>query len=61
VEKSLEFVPVDQPAISMVFYVNGSLLGGREGKQLTSQVIKRRLLKELETNVSLQLLEKEVA
>jgi GTP-binding protein len=58
VEKPLEFVPVDQPTISMVFYVNDSPLGGREGKLLTSQVIKKRLQKELETNVSLQLIEK---
>jgi GTP-binding protein len=54
----LEFVPVDQPTISMMFYVNDSPLGGKEGKLLTSQVIRRRLQKELETNVSLQLIEK---
>lgn len=42
----------------MLFYVNDSPLGGRDGKLLTSQLIRKRLLKELETNVSLQLLEK---
>lgn len=42
----------------MQFYVNDSPLGGKEGKHLTSQVIRARLQKELETNVSLQLIEK---
>ncbi|KAJ3367209.1 hypothetical protein HDU91_001602, partial [Kappamyces sp. JEL0680] len=58
VHEPLPFVAVDQPTISMLFYVNDSPLGGKEGKLLTSQVIRARLLKELETNVSLQLAEK---
>ncbi|OAJ37784.1 GTP-binding protein TypA/BipA [Batrachochytrium dendrobatidis JEL423] len=53
----LPFVPVDPPTISMSFYVNDSPLGGREGTQLTSQVIRERLLKEVETNVSLEIIE----
>lgn len=57
----LPFISVDQPTISMLFYVNDSPFGGREGKLLTSQVIRSRLQKELETNVSLQLTEKEDA
>ena len=58
VTEPLPFVAVDQPTISMTFYVNDSPLSGREGKLLTSQVIKARLLKETETNVSLQVIEK---
>ena len=58
ITEPLPFVPVDQPTISMTFYVNDSPLSGREGKLLTSQVIKARLLKETETNVSLQVIEK---
>lgn len=53
----LPYVAVDQPTISMMIYVNDSPLGGREGSQLTSQVIRERLFKELETNVSLQVTE----
>jgi GTP-binding protein len=41
----------------MTFYVNDSPLGGKEGKLLTSQVIRERLLKEAETNVALQIRE----
>ncbi|KAJ3272639.1 hypothetical protein HDV01_005386 [Terramyces sp. JEL0728] len=61
VVEPLPHVAVDAPTISMLFYVNDSPMAGREGKQLTSQVIRRRLLKELETNVSLQLIEKNEA
>ncbi|KAI8925497.1 hypothetical protein BC831DRAFT_460567 [Entophlyctis helioformis] len=57
VMEPLPFVPVDQPTISMTFYVNDSPLGGREGKLLTSQVIRERLFRETETNVSLQVVE----
>jgi GTP-binding protein len=58
VKERLQYVPVDEPTISMNFYVNDSPLAGKEGSLLTSQLIKNRLLKELETNVSLQLLER---
>ena len=61
VSEPLPFIPVDQPTISMLFYVNDSPIGGKEGKLLTSQVIRARLQKELETNVSLQLTEKDDA
>lgn len=61
ISSPLPYIPVDQPTISMMFYVNDSPLGGKEGKQLTSQVIRARLQKELETNVSLQLTEKDDA
>nr|KAJ3420756.1 hypothetical protein HK105_005288 [Polyrhizophydium stewartii] len=57
VTKALPFVPVDPPTIAMTFYVNDSPLGGKEGTLLTSQVIRDRLLKESETNVSLQITE----
>ncbi|KAI8823463.1 P-loop containing nucleoside triphosphate hydrolase protein [Fimicolochytrium jonesii] len=57
VDTPLPFTKVDPPTISMFFYVNDSPLGGKEGKLLTSQVIRERLLKETETNVALEVVE----
>ncbi|KAJ3412586.1 hypothetical protein HDV05_000566 [Chytridiales sp. JEL 0842] len=54
----LPFVPVDPPTISMMFYVNDSPLGGSDGKLLTSQVLRDRLLKECETNPALNMVER---
>ncbi|KAJ3278880.1 hypothetical protein HK104_001952 [Borealophlyctis nickersoniae] len=54
VEAPIPFTNVDAPTISMVFSVNDSPLGGKDGKLVTSQVIRERLFKEAETNVALQ-------
>lgn len=50
----LPHIPIDSPTIAMQFYVNDSPLAGQEGNLLTSQVIRDRLLREIETNVALQ-------
>ncbi|KAJ2610591.1 hypothetical protein EV177_003897 [Coemansia sp. RSA 1804] len=55
VEEPLGFVPIDPPTISVTFSVNDSPLAGREGSQLTSGMIRARLLREAETNVALQI------
>jgi len=45
---------IDEPTVQMTFGVNTSPFAGREGKFVTSRVIRDRLFKELETNVSLR-------
>ncbi len=48
-------IPISPPIISMTFGPNDSPLAGREGNRLTSNMIKDRLHKEIENNVTLQL------
>ncbi len=45
---------IDEPTVSMLFYVNNSPFAGKEGKYLTSRNISERLDKETLGNVSLQ-------
>lgn len=55
VEEPIPFTPVDPPTLSMVFSINSSPLAGKEGKSLTTQSLRQRIMKELETNVSLKM------
>lgn len=50
----LEPIAVEQPTVRMTVGVNKSPLAGREGKFLTSRMIRDRLFKELDRNVALQ-------
>jgi len=59
VREALPTVPIDQPTLNMTFAPNTSPLAGKEGSKLTSQNIKDRLKKELETNVALRVSESE--
>ena len=45
--------PIDPPTMSVNITVNDSPLAGREGKKVTSTVIRERLLAEAETNVAI--------
>jgi GTP-binding protein len=51
---ALPRITVDEPTISMVFYVNNGPFAGTEGKFLTSRNIKERLEREVLSNVSVQ-------
>ena len=47
-------IAVDQPTVSMMFYVNASPFAGRDGRWVTSRNIMERLQKELLYNVSIK-------
>jgi len=51
----IQTIPISPPVISVTFSVNDSPMGGREGNKLTSTMIKERLKKEIENNVTLTL------
>merc|ERR1712032_1268155 len=57
----LEPIAVEQPTVRMTIGVNKSPLAGREGKFLTSRMIRDRLFKELDRNVALQVAETDSA
>ncbi len=48
-------IHIDEPTLSMIFYVNNSPFAGREGKFLTTRQLKARLELELLRNVAIKL------
>ena len=53
--KALPGIPVDPPTLAMTFGVNDSPFAGQEGSMLTSNMIADRLIRECDSNVSLQI------
>ena len=51
---ALPLIDIEEPTVKMVFMVNNSPFGGKEGEFKTSSQIKARLYKELETDVALK-------
>lgn len=57
----IPFQKISEPTIAMNFLVNDSPLAGQEGKYVTSRHIRERLMRELNTDVSLRVEETESA
>jgi len=55
--ETLPRIKIDEPTVSMLFYVNNGPFAGKDGKFLTSRHINERLQKEILSNVSIQVLE----
>ena len=59
VVEPLQSTPIDPPTMSVTITVNDSPLAGREGKKVTSTLIRERLLAEAEVNVAITFAESE--
>jgi GTP-binding protein len=53
--KPLPRIKIDEPTVSMIFYVNNGPFAGKEGKFLTSRHLSERLDRETLRNVALQI------
>ncbi|SES97279.1 GTP-binding protein [Oceanobacillus limi] len=52
--EALPILRIDEPTLQMTFLVNNSPFAGKEGKYITARKIEERLMKQLETDVSLR-------
>ncbi|WP_427113409.1 translational GTPase TypA [Megasphaera sueciensis] len=59
--EALPTINIDEPTLSMVFYVNDSPFAGQEGDFVTSRHLRDRLFREVQTNVSLRVEETDSA
>lgn len=54
---ALPLLDIEEPTVKMIFMVNNSPFGGREGELKTSSQLRARLYKELETDVALKIID----
>ncbi len=59
--EALPKINIDEPTLSMIFYVNDSPFAGQEGEYVTSRHLRDRLFREVQTNVSLRVEETDSA
>jgi len=52
--EALPTIEIDKPTMSMLFSINNSPFFGKEGKHVTSQKIRERLMQEIEKNLALK-------
>ena len=57
----LPFVKIEPPTVQMEFSINDGPLGGRDGKNVTSRVIRDRLMREMRTNISIKVEDTDLA
>lgn len=57
----LPFVQIEPPTVQMEFSINDGPLGGKDGKNVTSRVIRERLMREMRTNISIKVEDTDLA
>ena len=59
--EAIPFIDIDEPTLTITFSVNNGPFAGKEGEFITSRHLRDRLMKELESNVSLRVEETDSA
>ncbi|NDV61207.1 translational GTPase TypA [Puniceicoccales bacterium CK1056] len=54
-QEPLTFMEIDPPTIQMEFAVNDGPFAGKDGKKVTSRQIRERLVREMKSNISIQM------
>lgn len=57
----MPFVQIDPPTVQMEFSINDGPMGGKDGKNVTSRVIRDRLMREMRTNISIKVEDTDLA
>ncbi|MGN0837244.1 MAG: GTP-binding protein, partial [Akkermansia sp.] len=60
-DSALPFVDIEPPTVEMEFSINDGPLGGQDGKNVTSRIIRERLMREMRTNISIKVEDTELA